>query len=171
MREFLKKRWWVVLLVVIAIAGLIFFLIRSGISGKAEDPNDYAGDEFAIPEDAEIEEEDYDTGIDFEEEIEGAQLSFRSSEESEFMGSWTSTSGQAHYLYGNIDLDIEKGGKWTGNVADEDLSGSWTFDGTYLSLSSDLFNVTLAFTESGKLVMQEDRSGDGTYLNTVLTRN
>lgn len=172
MREFLKKRWWVVLLVVVAIVALAVFLSgRSGGSDVADEPPEEIGEEFAIPEDAEVEDEDYDTGIDFEEEGEGAVLSFKSSDESDFIGSWTSTSGQAHYLYGNIDLDIKKGGKWTGNVADEDLSGTWKFDGTFLSLSSDLLNVTLAFTVNGNLIMQEDRSGDGELLSTVLTRN
>lgn len=173
MRDTLKKRWWVILLAVVVIAGLGFFLSDRGgdTDSEADDAPTEIGDEFAIPEDAVVEEENYDNGIDFEEESEGAQLSFKSSEESDFIGSWTSTSGQANYLYGNIDLDIQEGGKWTGNVADEDLSGSWTFDGTFFSLSSELFNVTLAFTEDGKLIMQEDRAGDGELLNTVLTRN
>lgn len=173
MRDALKKRWWVILLVVIAIVGLVIFLSsRSGGSDEAEDAPSEIGDEFDIPEGAQVdEEENYDTGIDFEEESEGAQLSFKSSEESDFIGSWTSTSGQAHYLYGNIDLEIKEGGKWTGNVADEDLSGTWTFDGTFVSLSSDLLSVQLAFTENGRLVMQEDRNGDGELINSVLTRN
>ena len=113
--------------------------------------------------------EDADNGIYFEEEEEGAELHFKSVEASDFAGTWESTSGQAVYLYGNIDLTITNDGKWTGNVAKEDIEGTWTFKDPALILKSEWFNASLSFTDDGTLILQEIREDDDEPINTVLT--
>ena len=113
---------------------------------------------------------DYDNGIEFEEEAEGAELSFKNAEPEDFEGSWVATSGQAMFMYGNVNLTIEPKGKWHGNVAGEDLEGVWTYSNGSLELHNELFNSTLSFTKDNKLIMQEDRDGSGDYINSVLSK-
>lgn len=142
-------------------------------SGDAEEPAEAKPDKESM-EDMSDEEfaEAIDNGIVYEEEEEGANLHFSKASESDFYGAWESTSGQSIYMYGNVDLNIKSGGKWTGNVAEEDLSGTWTMKGGSMILESEYFHASLSFTTDGKLIMQEDRSGgeDNNYINTVLTR-
>lgn len=140
-------------------------IFSGGDSGDAlndMDPEDLTPEEMT---------ELYDNGIEFEEEAEGAKLHFKSSEKEDFYGSWESTSGQSIYMYGNIDLKISAGGTWTGNVADEDIRGTWKFKDPALILSSELFKASLSFTDNGKLILQEIRDGEsGEPINTVLTK-
>ena len=113
--------------------------------------------------------EDADNGIYFEEEEEGADLHFKSVEASDFVGKWEATSGQSVFLYGNIDLTITQDGHWSGNVAKEDVDGTWEFKNPTLSLKSEWFNATLSFTDDGTLIIQELRDDDEEPINTVLT--
>lgn len=165
-----KKQWIAVILVLLAIAIIGFFVARAVSLRSNEGPD---SSDYEVLDDSDMEdfdEEDYDNGIVFEEESEDAVLDFKPSEKEDFYGSWEATSGNAMYLYGNADITIKENGTWKGNLADEDVSGTWEFDGTTVKLSSDLYNATLSFTKDGKLIMQEDRAQDGTYLNTVMTR-
>jgi hypothetical protein len=172
MLETLKKYWWIVLIVVVVIVAGAAFIIHNNKAAEETNEQPTETEANAIPEDYDpaSEQEDYDNGIVFDEEAEGAELSFKKAEEADFIGKWEATSGQALYMYGNIDLDIRDGGKWSGNVAEEDLEGKWEFDGTTMSLTSELFDATLSFTEDGKLILQEDRAEDGILLNTVMTK-
>ena len=135
---------------------------------------DYVDDAGTLEDMTDEETAEYlDNGIVFEEEDEDAELSFKEAAETDFLGSWEATSGNAIYKYGNVDLNIEENGKWTGNVADEDLTGTWKIDGNSMVLESELFGARLSFTEDGKLIMQEDREGEDNpenYINTVLTK-
>ena len=111
----------------------------------------------------------FDNGIVYDEEVEGAEISFKdAANEEDFYGSWSAESGHSLYLYGNVDLTIEEGGKWHGNIVDEDTEGTWTFDGKSMKLTSELFEVTLTFAEDGKLIMQEDREGNGNSMQLDL---
>jgi hypothetical protein len=120
-------------------------------------------------------------GIIYDEESEGAKLHFRKSAKEEYYGSWEITSGNAIYLYGNLELNILPGGRWTGTIVDEKMSGKWTFEKNKMDLRSEFFNASLAFTDDGKLIMQEGRedpditddeeSGEGEdVINVVLTK-
>lgn len=136
--------------------------------GGSGDSSDRPDSEDLTPEEM---EELYDNGIEFEEEVEGAKLHFKSSKPDDFYGSWESTSGQSIYMYGNIDLKIAADGSWSGNVADEDIKGTWKFKDPALVLSSELFNASLSFTDDGKLILQEIRDDEsGEPINTVLTK-
>lgn len=163
-----KKQWIAVIVILIAIAVVGFFAARTISLRSNDDSDDYEMQDGSDMED--FDDEDYDNGIVFEEESEDAVLNFKPSKREDFYGSWEATSGQAMYLYGNADITIKENGTWKGNLADEDVSGTWEFDGTAVKLSSDLYNASLSFTEDGKLIMQEDRAEDGTYLNTVMTK-
>jgi hypothetical protein len=135
--------------------------------GGSDDASEEIDAEEMTPEEM---DEAYDNGIEFEEEAEGAKLTFKSSSKEDFYGSWESTSGHSIYMYGNIDLKITADGSWTGNVAGEDISGKWTFEDPTLTLSSELFNATLSFTKDGKLILQEIREDSDEPINTVLTK-
>lgn len=112
----------------------------------------------------------------YDEEIDGAEIKEKTSKLEDFFGTWIATSEVAEYYYGNVTLTIKDGGKWEGIITDEDISGKWVQDGNTLKLSSELYNCTLFFSESGKLIMQEfigddpDDETDDDYLNTVLIK-
>ena len=118
------------------------------------------------PEQEMTEEEEYIA----KQEAEDAELTFKESEKKDFVGTWTADSGQSVYMYGNVELDIKKDGTWTGNIAGEDLKGTWEMDESSAVLESDLFNASLSYTDKNVLIMQEDREGDGDYINTVLKK-
>ncbi len=119
---------------------------------------------------AEEEAELYDNGIMFDEEMEGTELHFKSVEAKDFFGSWEATSGQSIYMYGNVDIKITSDGKWSGNITDEEVQGTWEFKNPTLSLKSELWNLSLSFTDDGKLIMQEEIEDSDEPLNTVLTK-
>ncbi|MBR2706541.1 MAG: hypothetical protein IKE74_04785 [Mogibacterium sp.] len=113
---------------------------------------------------------DQGSRVSYDEELEGAELKFGDAKQEDFYGKWTATSGQSEYMYGNVDLLIGEDGKWKGNVAEENISGTWTYGGNSMLLNSENFNVKLSFTTDGKLIMQEDRDGTGEFINVVLTK-
>lgn len=119
------------------------------------------------------EEKDYDNGIYFEEEDDGAEIVTVKSSPEDFVGSWEATSGQALYQYGNVDIKIRIDGTWSGNIAEDDLKGKWTQTDKGLHCSSDMFEFTLAFTKDDVLVMQtvpEKDNPEDVIITTVLTK-
>ncbi len=167
----MKKQWKLIALIaVLAVAVVAAVFV---INGKIhQQPQEIEDIDEAIDEAVENEDEgiDYGSGIEFDEEADGAELSFKESPVANYYGTWKATSDQAIYLYGNIELTINEDKTWSVIVVDEKESGTWTFDGTRMELTSEFFNVFLSFTDDGTMVMQEDREGDGEYLNTVLTK-
>ena len=131
-----------------------------------------------IPEDIVIPDDpttkDYDNGIEFDEENEDFDVSVRKVSVDKFFGSWEATSGQALYQYGNVDIKVKANGRWTGNIADEDMSGKWVEKNGGIYLSSDLLEFQLAFTPDGTLVMllqpDDDDDEHEDYIVTVLTK-
>jgi len=121
-------------------------------------------------------EEDFlesDNDIFYEEEADGAEIEKVKTDLSEFYGTWVSTSAQAEYFYGNIEITVNEDGTWSGNITGEDLNGKWTDKGDYLRLESDLFSFDLAYSDTGKLIMIEedaDEDGDDSDINVVLTK-
>ena len=161
----------------ILLMSLSLALAFSACSGSSEGGDDAQPEEETQQEEEEDgdeylpfeEEPDFENGISFDEELEGTELEFKEVDENLFIGDWESTSGHSVYLYGNIDLSIKADGTWTGNVAEEPLEGTWTFDGTTFTLNNELLNATLSFTEDDVLVMQEYRFDDVEPINIVLT--
>lgn len=110
------------------------------------------------PTEEEIEDDpttkNYDNGIFFEEEAEGYQPKIVKTETSDFIGEWEATSGNAHYLFGNLELDIKEGGIWTGNVTEEDVRGTWKESNNGLALKGEIFSCKLAFSSKNKLLLE-----------------
>lgn len=134
--------------------------------------NSEISDEETITEESVAEDDSNTSNVTtdyYDEEIEGASYTTVNKNAKDFYGTWIATSEVAEYFYGNVTITIKKDGTWTGNVTDEKLSGKWKKSDDGLSLTSDLLDVTLSFTDNGSLVMQED-TGDGDYINTVLIK-
>ena len=96
----------------------------------------------------------YDNGIVFEEEGDGYEVTVADTEADKFIGKWEATSGNSHYLFGNLDLNIQKDGKWTGNITNEDLNGTWEEKDGGIYLDGDVFKGQLNFSDSGTLLLQ-----------------
>lgn len=158
----------IIALIAIALAALLAAFIFARFTTDSETPDvqdsavsDGQETEYEMPEEEIVLEDDpttkdYDNGIYFDEETEDAAIETKKASENEFIGSWEATSGQAAYLYGNVELKIETNGKWTGTITDEPLKGRWQKQGDGLYLTSEIFNCTLTFTSDGTLIMQED---------------
>lgn len=131
---------------------------------EAEEQSD-VGDGFSI----EDEDEEY-SGISFEEEADEYVLQKKHSKASDFVGTWVSTSDKSTYLYGNVELKINKNGSWTGNITEEKLKGTWKFNKDTMHMKDVVleFEFDLAFNKDGNLIMVE--SAEDGNINTVLTR-
>ena len=156
------------------ILAVTMLLLLTGCKKKAE-PAETASEESEITMEDIMEKqgenkEDYDNGIFFEEELDGATITAAKKTSDNFLGSWTATSGQSIYQYGNVDIEVKEGGTWSGNVSNEPLNGKWSETDEGLHLTSDLFDCELMFTEDDVLVMRYSPNEDGNYLTTVLTK-
>lgn len=171
----------IIALIAIAAIAIIAAFLFANAGGKSEDDQTSADpaleeQEYEMPEEEMVLEDDpttadYDNGIYFDEEGEDAEVETKKAPESDFIGKWTATSGQAAYYYGNVDLTIETNGTWSGNITEEKLKGKWKAQGGGLYLTSDVFNCTLQFSSDGNLLMQEDyEDSDEEAVIVVLTR-
>ena len=170
MKEYMKK-----FICIMLVATMGIFLIGCGSKdAPAEDPaedSEITMDD--VEEMLESEDEDYDNGIVFDEEADGAEIVKKKADVKDFVGSWEVTSGQAKYQYGNVDLTINADGTWTGNITDEDFEGKWTESDEGIILTCDVFEFNLAFTDKDVLVMQydpEDEDDTGELVTSVLTK-
>ena len=91
----------------------------------------------------------------YNNEQEDAEYTEVKANEEDFIGSWEAASDKAAYLYGNIDLQINKGGTWKGNITEEDFKGTWKANGTGITINSEIFNADLFFTEDGVLNIRD----------------
>ena len=154
------------------ILAVTMILLLAGCKKNAEQNTDSEG-EVSMEEIADEQAEgteDYDNGIYFDEEADGAEIVAKKKSSDEFVGSWKATSGQSIYQYGNVDIEVKEDGTWSGNVSREPLTGKWSETDEGLHLTSDLFDCDLMFTEDNVLVMRYSPNEDGEYLTTVLTK-
>lgn len=100
-------------------------------------------------EDADIDDPTYNN------EGEDATYKEVKAKEDDFIGNWEAASDKAAYLYGNINLQINKGGTWKGNITDEDFNGTWKYNGTGITINSEIFNADLFFTDDGVLNIRD----------------
>ena len=172
MEFFRKYRIPIIIICLILIGVLVFFIVNH--SRQQHQQQQEAQETPYVEPDMEDEEEfdfsEIDNGIAYDEEAEGTEIRFKSAGPEDFYGSWEAKSGQSVFMYGNVDLTINPGGTWTGNVVDEDMAGTWDFKNGSMHLKGEYLDVTLSFSDNGKLIMQEDREGDGEMINTVLTK-
>jgi len=172
MKEYIKKFACIILAATISL-----FLISCGSSSDTEVVEEVPDEESTeitmedVNEMAESEEEDYDNGIYFDEEEDGAEVVTAKKDPSAFVGKWKATSGQSMYQFGNVDIEVKADGTWSGNISDEDLKGSWKEEGDGIYLTSDLFEFSLTFTDNDVLVMQHTPDdGSGEVITTVLSK-
>ena len=154
------------------ILAVTMILLLAGCKKNAEQNTDSEG-EVSMEEIADEQAEgteDYDNGIYFDEEADGAEIVAKKKSSDEFVGSWKATSGQSIYQYGNVDIEVKEDGTWSGNVSREPLTGKWSETNEGLHLTSDLFDCDLMFTEDNVLVMRYSPNEDGEYLTTVITK-
>ncbi len=169
------KKWILpVLIIAVIAAAAAVFAIASGRDEKSADSGESADMTLDQQIDEEIESlEIEEEGNDFDNpaydnEMEDAEVKETNAAEDAFYGKWTATSNRAHYLYGNIDLEIKNDGSWTGNITEEDYSGTWSYNGEYITLESDLVNCDLFFAEDGQLMFRDHTFPDDLV---VLTKN
>ncbi|MBR3375808.1 MAG: hypothetical protein IKG71_08485 [Firmicutes bacterium] len=113
---------------------------------------------------------DYDNGIFYPEEAEGAQIKLKNAEGKDFVGSWEAKSGNAHFLFGNMELKIREGGFWTGNITEENYRGTWNEQNGGIYLKSADFEAQLNFTADNKLLLRYKPYEDSDdYVTVILT--
>ncbi len=88
-------------------------------------------------------------------EEEGADVQEVASDDSTFIGKWEAPSDRAEYLYGNINLTISKDGTWSGNLTGEDFSGKWKYNGSCITISSELVNADLFKAKDGTIMFRD----------------
>ena len=166
----MKKRLIIFLAIVLA-----FSMVFSVSCKKHATKDDYS-QVAPVPDDANLDPESginllpEGNGIIFDEEIDGAELSYKKEDPSKFVGEWEATSDQASHLYGNVNIKINDDHTWTANITDEDVTGKWEETKTGIKLKSDYWNYDLDFDEGGNLIMTEKGEGDASDHHTVLTR-
>lgn len=141
-------------------------LLLSGC--KKSEPADSSADPDVNTE-QEGDAADQGNGIYFDEENEGVEIETKKTAVDEFVGSWTATSDQAMYQFGNVDINVKADGKWDGNIATEEMEGTWTETPDGIHLTNSFFDCDLKFTSNNVLVMLYSPARDGDYITTVLT--
>lgn len=154
----IKYRKLILLLSLLLASSMVF----AGCFGDSDSAG--GGPEKIGSDDSEMNEEDvddiiskdYDNGIVFDEEMEGYEIKVEKTPPTEFIGSWEATSGNAHYLLGNMDIKIKADGTWEGNVVGDNLSGTWTEKDGGINIkcndSSINFGGQMLFTPDGTLI-------------------
>lgn len=144
---------------------LVMFLVVTMISllsacagPGSEDISPSSGDD-AKSQAKELEEElEGDSDIEnpvYNNEQDGAEIRETKADVAKFYGNWEASSDKAKYLYGNLNLKINKDGTWSGNITEEDFSGKWATNGTGITLSSEIINCDLFYTEDGSLMFRD----------------
>lgn len=148
-----------IVVVLALIAGLATFLLTRDKSEPDEEVAPEVSEGFDLDKEIEslsIEEEGNDfENPDYDNEREDAEVTEQAKAEDAFYGDWVANSNRAHYLYGNINFSIKSDGTWTGNVTEEDYSGTWKYNGTGITLSSDFINCDLYFAQDGQLMFKD----------------
>ena len=153
----MKKSVIISTLIVILTIALCGFTSCSVFDEDEVVPGDGSG--HAVQEEDEEEEEDTDFDHpEYDNEQDGATVKEKKKPEDAFYGSWTAKSDHAEFLYGNIDLTIQKGGTWIGNITEEKFNGQWKYNGTGITISSEFVNADLFFADDGVLMFRDHDS-------------
>lgn len=175
----MKYRKLSILLSVLIASAMLFAGCFGGLGsgGDSDKADSKTAEESKLTEEEvdEITSEDYDNGIMFDEEMEGYKVEVQKTPGAKFVGKWEATSGNSHYLLGNLDLKINADGTWKGNTAGNDLSGTWTEQdgGIYLKCNNPSINFggMLVFTPEGTLLYSYYPLENSTEpVNIVLTK-
>lgn len=104
----------------------------------------------------------------YNNEQEGEIVKEKKADEKDFYGKWEASSDRAEYLYGNLNFTIRPDHTWKANISEEDFSGTWDYNGTGITLSSDLVNCELFYAQDGSLMFRDLDSPD---ILLVLTKD
>lgn len=149
----MKKTKYIALLALIISVAICSFTACSLFGSSDDEDVADTGSNEIITED-ESEDTDFDHP-EYANEQEEAVVKEKKSPVDSFYGSWTAKSDRAEYLYGNIDLTINKNGTWSGNVTEEEFNGKWEYNGTGITISSDIINADLFFASDGVLMFRD----------------
>lgn len=173
----MNKKGLLIGIIVVIIAALIAGFAFANRAEKAGSDTTAATDDteaiLSGDDNVDAEEDVEGNGIFYEEEMEGAPIVKKDAKESDFYGTWEATSDMALYLYGNFEITIEPGGKWRGNITEEDMTGKWRMEGGEMHVANEWIDVTLCFTEDDTMVMQRNDAEEGEdeeLINTVMKR-
>lgn len=163
-----KNRNRLLLLLLVLMLSLCMTSCLSGHGGTAGEGGGLTTGE--AQDDAPGEDNPEPRNIYFDEEEDGAEVTMAPASQDKFFGTWEATSDYAVYAYGNVEITVEPGGKWTGNITDEPLTGTWKETSEGLACTCEWIDFTLFFTDKGTLIMCEKALEDyeEDYL-TVLT--
>lgn len=150
---------------VLALSVVFSAAVFSGCSLFGDDEEDTVESEN-LKRQMNIEDNDFENPK-YDVEDDGAEPVYVKHDKEDFVGNWVATSNRAEYSWGNVNLKIMEGGKWKGNITEEDMHGKWTpyGKGVLLKDSDELINWTLYFTAEGTLVFEDNEDpGDAIVL-------
>lgn len=91
----------------------------------------------------------------YKNEQDGAVVKEKKSDEKDFYGNWEAASDRAEYLYGNLNISIRPDHTWKANITDEDFNGTWDYNGTGITISSEIINADLFYADDGALMFKD----------------
>ena len=101
-----------------------------------------------------------DEDVDYTTSAEQASLAKKAEEmnkeEDNFYGRWVATSERAEYLYGNLEITVNEDGTFTGNVTEEDFSGTWEKVDKGIEFKSELLSGKLYFGKTCRMVIYDE---------------
>ena len=152
-----KKIISVLLIALLLLSSMVFAACKK----NADEDEEYYDIDELIEESGEADDYDYDdSDMDdpaFENEMDGAEPVMTAHDEKDFYGKWSATSNRAHYLFNNVDLVINEDGTWSGNIVEEDFSGTWEYkeSSLFITSSDKIINWNLFFVEDGSLMFKD----------------
>ena len=102
-------------------------------------------------------QDDFDNP-DFQYEQDGAEIKPVEHKEKDFMGTWQTGSDYAEYLYGNVKLVISSDHTWSGNITEEQFTGTWVRNKDGINIKSDeagIINWNLFFVNDNTLMFTD----------------
>lgn len=144
---------------------MMLMLIVSGVIMVSCSKSVPADESEQAKQDMGLENPDIDNPV-YENEQEGVEVTEATADQEAFYGNWEAASDRAEYLYGNLNLSIMKGGNWEGNITEEDFKGTWKYNGTGITISSELINADLFFSSDGALMFKDHESPDSLLVLT-----
>ena len=144
------------------IASLLLSCMALAACKKSADDEEQSAsvDIDELAEDIEGEDDYEDPNPDdpaYDNELDGAEPVMTAHDEKDFYGKWSATSERAHYVFGNVDLVISDDGSWSGNIVEEEYTGTWEYKDSSLNIKSsdNLINWNLFFVEDGSLMFKD----------------
>lgn len=103
----------------------------------------------------------------FEDEDEAFELKTKKMDDSFFVGHWVAEGEKAEYMYGNVEITINKDGTWDGNITEEVIHGKWTREGDGIRLTSDVIPFNMVYSSNSNMILQEVENPE---IKVVLTK-